>query len=52
MSPRKPIRTRKARRSTILIGQVVTSGNRRPWAHTACLIAERKAREPWLTLDT
>ena len=60
MTPRKVTRTRKARwtgvcglcRGAITTGQLVTSENRRPWVHAACLIAARKAREPWPTLDT
>ena len=54
MSPRKPVRVRKARghstcylcRGAIVIGQVITSENRRPWVHRDCLIAARKAGEP------
>ena len=58
MSPRKAVRTRKARwtgtcplcRGAITAGQLVTSENRRPWVHAACLIAVRKAEEPYTGL--
>lgn len=52
MTPRKPIRTRKARwpsvcpacRRAVLVGQLITSENRRPWIHAACLIDARTQR--------
>ena len=55
MPARRPVRTRKARwtgtcplcRGAITAGQLVTSQNRRPWVHALCLIAARKAEEPY-----
>jgi hypothetical protein len=55
MTPRKVTRTRKARwtgvcglcHGAILRGDLVASENRRPWVHAACLIAARKAEEPY-----
>jgi hypothetical protein len=49
MSPRKAIRSRKARarttchacRGPILTGQLITSENRQPFVHTQCFLAAR-----------
>jgi hypothetical protein len=55
VTPCKAVRTRKVRwtgpcplcRSAITTGQLVASENRRPWVHAACLLASRKAEEPF-----
>ena len=54
MSPRKAVRTRKARgrsdcpacRAAILPGQPIASEDRRPFVHIQCFLAERLPAGP------
>jgi hypothetical protein len=55
MSPRKAIRSRKARmrttcpacRGPILPGQRITSENRQPFVHIQCFLADRLLADPF-----